>query len=193
MADRSSGACPDAPGLFVCAGHGAWGISTGPASARLIADEILGRSPRIPAGARPAQVRDPDLPPADRLDRATLSVASPASAYATAASASIASASARAAARLRRGHGAGHVRQKRLDPSRVEPPEVHAFARAKLAGPRGEGAASVPAFRTARIGEASSISATPSWSPRSAKATRADPQHGLGLVGPAAAQQSDAE
>ena len=30
--------------LYVCAGHGPWGISTGPASARLVADDILGRS-----------------------------------------------------------------------------------------------------------------------------------------------------
>jgi len=29
-------------GLFVCAGHGPWGISTGPASARLIADQMMG-------------------------------------------------------------------------------------------------------------------------------------------------------
>ncbi len=30
-------------GRYVCAGHGPWGISTGPGSARLIADQILGR------------------------------------------------------------------------------------------------------------------------------------------------------
>jgi D-amino-acid dehydrogenase len=36
--------------VYVCAGHGPWGISTGPGSARLIADVILGDSPgRIPA------------------------------------------------------------------------------------------------------------------------------------------------
>jgi glycine/D-amino acid oxidase-like deaminating enzyme len=28
-------------GLFVCAGHGPWGISTGPASATLVVDAIL--------------------------------------------------------------------------------------------------------------------------------------------------------
>jgi len=28
-------------GLFVCAGHGPWGISTGPASAALVVDAIL--------------------------------------------------------------------------------------------------------------------------------------------------------
>ena len=37
------GAIPDVAGLFVCAGHGAWGISTGPASARMVVDEMLGR------------------------------------------------------------------------------------------------------------------------------------------------------
>jgi glycine/D-amino acid oxidase-like deaminating enzyme len=32
-------------GLFLCAGHGPWGISTGPASARLVVDSILDGSP----------------------------------------------------------------------------------------------------------------------------------------------------
>ena len=43
------GAVPGADGLYVCAGHGPWGISTGPGSARLIADLILGRQPAISA------------------------------------------------------------------------------------------------------------------------------------------------
>jgi glycine/D-amino acid oxidase-like deaminating enzyme len=43
------GAVPGRPGLFVCAGHGSWGISTGPASARLVADLMLGRPVTIPA------------------------------------------------------------------------------------------------------------------------------------------------
>ena len=34
--------------LYVCAGHGPWGISTGPASSRLVADLILGRDRAIP-------------------------------------------------------------------------------------------------------------------------------------------------
>ena len=34
--------------LYVCAGHGPWGISTGPASARLVADLIMGRDVEIP-------------------------------------------------------------------------------------------------------------------------------------------------
>ena len=42
------GAVPGLRGLYVCAGHGPWGISTGPASARLAADLILGRDPAIP-------------------------------------------------------------------------------------------------------------------------------------------------
>lgn len=42
------GAVPGLRGLYVCAGHGPWGISTGPASARLVVDEILGRAPAIP-------------------------------------------------------------------------------------------------------------------------------------------------
>ena len=34
--------------LYVCAGHGPWGISIGPASARLVADVILGRHVTVP-------------------------------------------------------------------------------------------------------------------------------------------------
>lgn len=44
-------------GLFVCAGHGPWGISTGPASAALVVEAILDGAP-VPealAGARPIQ------------------------------------------------------------------------------------------------------------------------------------------
>lgn len=39
-------------GLFVCAGHGPWGISTGPGSAALVVDQMLGRADRIPAALR---------------------------------------------------------------------------------------------------------------------------------------------
>jgi glycine/D-amino acid oxidase-like deaminating enzyme len=35
------GPIPGRDGLFVCAGHGPWGISTGPASARLVVDAML--------------------------------------------------------------------------------------------------------------------------------------------------------
>jgi glycine oxidase len=38
------GAIGGIEGLFVCAGHGPWGISTGPASARRLADLMLGRA-----------------------------------------------------------------------------------------------------------------------------------------------------
>lgn len=50
-------------GLYLCAGHGSWGISTGPASARLVVDELLGRSPRIPAELDPRRFGSP--PPLD--------------------------------------------------------------------------------------------------------------------------------
>ena len=53
------GAVPGRKGLFVCAGHGPWGISTGPASARLVVDEILGRRPAIPAELDPARFEAP--------------------------------------------------------------------------------------------------------------------------------------
>jgi glycine/D-amino acid oxidase-like deaminating enzyme len=43
------GAVPGRRGLFVCAGHGSWGISTGPASARLVTDLIVRRPVTIPA------------------------------------------------------------------------------------------------------------------------------------------------
>ncbi len=37
-----------AENLYVCAGHGPWGISIGPASARLVADLIIGRETTVP-------------------------------------------------------------------------------------------------------------------------------------------------
>ncbi len=49
------GAVPGRRYLFVCAGHGPWGISTGPASARLVGDLVLGRSPAIPTELDPAR------------------------------------------------------------------------------------------------------------------------------------------
>jgi glycine/D-amino acid oxidase-like deaminating enzyme len=42
------GAVPGIDRLFVCAGHGPWGISTGPGSARIVADLILDGSAAIP-------------------------------------------------------------------------------------------------------------------------------------------------
>lgn len=49
------GRVPGRERLFVCAGHGPWGISTGPASARLVADLVLGRDPVIPAELDPGR------------------------------------------------------------------------------------------------------------------------------------------
>jgi D-amino-acid dehydrogenase len=57
------GRVPGGRGLFICAGHGSWGISTGPASARLVVDEILGREPAIPAELDPGRFGVP--PPLD--------------------------------------------------------------------------------------------------------------------------------
>jgi D-hydroxyproline dehydrogenase subunit beta len=49
------GAVPWLRNAFVCAGHGPWGVSTGPASGRLIADLVLGRDPAIPEELDPAR------------------------------------------------------------------------------------------------------------------------------------------
>jgi D-hydroxyproline dehydrogenase subunit beta len=44
------GPAPGRDGVFVAAGHGPWGISLGPASARLVADLVTGRTP-VPSPA----------------------------------------------------------------------------------------------------------------------------------------------
>lgn len=49
------GAVPGRRNLFVCAGHGPWGISTGPASARMVADLVLGVAAEIPAELDPGR------------------------------------------------------------------------------------------------------------------------------------------
>jgi glycine/D-amino acid oxidase-like deaminating enzyme len=49
------GRVPGVEGLWVAAGHGPWGISTGPASGRLIADLVDGRIPTPPAALDPAR------------------------------------------------------------------------------------------------------------------------------------------
>lgn len=46
------GPVPHVEGFFVCAGHGPWGISTGPGSAALVVDQMLGRADRVPAALR---------------------------------------------------------------------------------------------------------------------------------------------
>ena len=45
--------------LFVAAGHGPWGISTGPATARMIADAVKGRDAGIPAALDPGRFGTP--------------------------------------------------------------------------------------------------------------------------------------
>lgn len=49
------GPVPGRRNLWICSGHGPWGISTGPGSARLVADAILGRLPTIPVAFDPAR------------------------------------------------------------------------------------------------------------------------------------------
>jgi D-hydroxyproline dehydrogenase subunit beta len=63
------GPVPGWRGLYVCSGHGSWGISTGPASARLVVDEMLGRAPEIPPELHVARFGAP--PPPHHEDRAT--------------------------------------------------------------------------------------------------------------------------
>jgi len=50
-----AGAAPGIRDLFVAAGHGPWGISTGPATARHVADLVLGRDAAIDAAFDPAR------------------------------------------------------------------------------------------------------------------------------------------
>jgi glycine/D-amino acid oxidase-like deaminating enzyme len=49
------GRVPDHENLYICAGHGPWGISTGPETARLVAELILGGSPEILQALDPAR------------------------------------------------------------------------------------------------------------------------------------------
>jgi glycine/D-amino acid oxidase-like deaminating enzyme len=49
------GAAPGPVGVFVAAGNGPWGISTGPATARMIADLVLGRHAEVPPALNPAR------------------------------------------------------------------------------------------------------------------------------------------
>jgi glycine oxidase len=55
------GQLPGVGGLFLAAGHGPWGVSTGPAAARLVADLMLGRGPAIPAALSAERVPPPQL------------------------------------------------------------------------------------------------------------------------------------
>jgi glycine/D-amino acid oxidase-like deaminating enzyme len=53
------GRLPGLEGVFIAAGHGPWGISTGPATARMVADLVLGRDARVPAELDPARFGSP--------------------------------------------------------------------------------------------------------------------------------------
>lgn len=57
------GRVPGAEGLWIVAGHGPWGISTGPASGRLLADLVAGTQAAPPAALDPARFGTP------RIDR----------------------------------------------------------------------------------------------------------------------------
>jgi D-hydroxyproline dehydrogenase subunit beta len=50
-----AGAIPGIDGLFIAAGHGPWGISTGPGTARQVADLVLGRATEIDPAFSPAR------------------------------------------------------------------------------------------------------------------------------------------
>jgi len=53
------GRVPGLDGAFIAAGHGPWGISTGPASGRRVADLILGRGAGVPPELDPARFGTP--------------------------------------------------------------------------------------------------------------------------------------
>ena len=55
------GRVPGFDGLWIAAGHGPWGISTGPASGRLLADLVLGRVASPPPALDPARFGAPPL------------------------------------------------------------------------------------------------------------------------------------
>lgn len=50
------GAVPGQDGVYVCAGHGPWGISIGAGTARLVTDLILGRGADLPPALDPARL-----------------------------------------------------------------------------------------------------------------------------------------
>lgn len=53
------GAVTGRANLYICAGHGPWGISTGPGSARLVTDLMLGRQAAIPRELSPDRFGPP--------------------------------------------------------------------------------------------------------------------------------------
>jgi glycine/D-amino acid oxidase-like deaminating enzyme len=65
------GALPAVDGLFVCAGHGPWGMSTGPASARMVVDSMLGGPAAVAIADELAASRWPWRPPASSAEALT--------------------------------------------------------------------------------------------------------------------------
>lgn len=57
------GRVPGMDGLWIAAGHGPWGVSTGPDSGRLLADLLLGRLAEPPAALDPARFASPPASP----------------------------------------------------------------------------------------------------------------------------------
>ncbi|HEV8516919.1 MAG TPA: FAD-dependent oxidoreductase [Candidatus Limnocylindrales bacterium] len=57
------GRLPGVERVYVAAGHGPWGISTGPATARMVADLVLGHDASIPRELDPARFGPIDRPP----------------------------------------------------------------------------------------------------------------------------------
>ena len=55
------GRVPGTEGLWIAAGHGPWGVSTGPDSGRLLADLLLGQLAEPPAALDPARFGAPPL------------------------------------------------------------------------------------------------------------------------------------
>ena len=53
------GAVPGIEGLYLVTGHGAWGITLGPGSARLVADAVMGSGDDIPPELRAARFGAP--------------------------------------------------------------------------------------------------------------------------------------
>jgi glycine/D-amino acid oxidase-like deaminating enzyme len=52
------GPLPEVEGLAIASGHGAWGITLGPASSRRVADQLLGRSSDIPPALSAGRIRN---------------------------------------------------------------------------------------------------------------------------------------
>jgi D-hydroxyproline dehydrogenase subunit beta len=53
------GRVPWLDGLYVVAGHGPWGISTAPGTAKMLADLMMGRRTGVPPALDPARFGGP--------------------------------------------------------------------------------------------------------------------------------------